>query len=324
MVTGPSLVKDTCIWAPKTPLATRPRSARAAATNTSNKRRPKSGVAAVEKPGRSPLAVSAASVNCGTSSNSPPISVRLKFIFPAASGKTRYCSRRLSSRRAEASSSLGTIPTKTSKPTPMRPTCLSSIRTSAWETRCNKPIIKERNTTFLIFLWHSCYLYSTFCYYSEIWRSGTRDPLFSPQSGGKQHQNGENLQASEQHRRGTHPGLKIIQHPIVAARAHQPQARTCVVDAGNNGRKRGHEIQAARQLQENQRDDAHEIKEHERQHGEYHPVGNDGSAHLERPHHVGMHQLVQFAVRLLGKHQRADHLDAAAGGSGACDDAAQE
>jgi hypothetical protein len=29
-----------------------------------------------------------------------------------------------------------------------------------------------------------------------------------------------------------------------------------------------------------------------------------------------MHQLIQFAMRLLGEHQGADHFDAAAGGSG--------
>ncbi len=53
-VTGPSLVNDTCMWAPKTPVSTRPCRARAACTKTSNKRCPCSAGAAVENPGRRP------------------------------------------------------------------------------------------------------------------------------------------------------------------------------------------------------------------------------------------------------------------------------
>ena len=53
------------------PLATGECRARAAATKALNKRSPCSGGAAVEKPGRSPWRVSAAKVNCGTSSSSP-------------------------------------------------------------------------------------------------------------------------------------------------------------------------------------------------------------------------------------------------------------
>ena len=45
--------------------------------------------AAVEKLGRSPLLVSAARVNCDTSSKPPPMSLRDRFILPCSSGKIR-------------------------------------------------------------------------------------------------------------------------------------------------------------------------------------------------------------------------------------------
>ena len=88
-VTGPSFVNWTCIIAPNSPQAMRPCALRAACTNASNSCRPSSGVAAGVKLGRVPLRVSAASVNCGTASSSPPMSRRLRFIFPSASAKTR-------------------------------------------------------------------------------------------------------------------------------------------------------------------------------------------------------------------------------------------
>src|SRR5271165_2613910 len=89
-VTGPSLVSDTRMWAPNTPVSTRPCWVRAAFTKASNKRRPCSGGAAVEKPGRKPLRVSAARVNWGTSSKLPCVCPKFKFIFPASSSNTRY------------------------------------------------------------------------------------------------------------------------------------------------------------------------------------------------------------------------------------------
>ena len=42
-----------------------------------------------EKPGRVPLPVSAASVNCGTSSRPPPVSRRLRFMRSCSSAKMR-------------------------------------------------------------------------------------------------------------------------------------------------------------------------------------------------------------------------------------------
>ena len=48
---------------------------------------PSSGEAAVEKPARVPVFVSAASVNCGTASSSPLMSSSDRFILPSASGK---------------------------------------------------------------------------------------------------------------------------------------------------------------------------------------------------------------------------------------------
>ena len=78
--------------------------------DASNNRRACSGLAALEKPGRRPAVVSAASVNCGTKSNSPPICTKLRFIFPASSSKTRYLSIFSSSLAAACSESLGLIP----------------------------------------------------------------------------------------------------------------------------------------------------------------------------------------------------------------------
>ena len=54
--------------------------------------------AAVWKEARAPLRVSAARVNCGTRSSPPSMSVRLRFMRPSSSAKTRYDSSR-SSRR---------------------------------------------------------------------------------------------------------------------------------------------------------------------------------------------------------------------------------
>ena len=62
------------MWAPKRPLATATWEACAPASSRSNTRRPISGIAAPLKLGRKPLRVSAASVNCGTSSRPPAVS----------------------------------------------------------------------------------------------------------------------------------------------------------------------------------------------------------------------------------------------------------
>ncbi len=141
-----------------------------------------------KSPGREPLAVSAASVNCGTSSSSPPISVRLKFIFPAASGKTRYCSRRCEQpSRPEPRHRRDAPRPRPAVRRPMAPTRLSSIRTSAWETRCSKPIILGLKHHFLQVSTGITAIatpLSDQCICSvEI--SDTLDRLFSPQSGSK-------------------------------------------------------------------------------------------------------------------------------------------
>ena len=58
-VTGPSLVRETCMWAPNRPVSTSECSARARRTTCSNSRSPSSGGAAPERLGRAPLRVSA-------------------------------------------------------------------------------------------------------------------------------------------------------------------------------------------------------------------------------------------------------------------------
>ncbi len=66
-VTGPSFVSATCISAPNSPTAHGTPLTLMCSTNRANIAAPISGGAAVEKLGRSPLLVFAASVNCGTS-----------------------------------------------------------------------------------------------------------------------------------------------------------------------------------------------------------------------------------------------------------------
>jgi len=74
-VTGPSFTSETCMCAPNSPVATSAWHARAAASSPSNNARATAGSAAVLKPGRVPLWVSAASVNWGTSNKPPPMSL---------------------------------------------------------------------------------------------------------------------------------------------------------------------------------------------------------------------------------------------------------
>src|SRR5690625_4176777 len=77
-VTGPSLHRLTCMSAPKTPLATVPScSRRAAARKCSYSDSARCGAPALEKLGRRPLRVSAASVNWDTTINPPPMLRRL-------------------------------------------------------------------------------------------------------------------------------------------------------------------------------------------------------------------------------------------------------
>ena len=75
--------------APNSPQATSGWRSRARARKYAYSRRACSGGAAVLKPGRVPLRVSAARVNCGTTSRAPPRWERSRFIRPASSGKIR-------------------------------------------------------------------------------------------------------------------------------------------------------------------------------------------------------------------------------------------
>ena len=74
--------------APKRPVATCTVSA-AFSSNLMKSASPSAGDAALEKLGRKPLLVSAASVNCGTARSSPPMSFSERFILPCASAKIR-------------------------------------------------------------------------------------------------------------------------------------------------------------------------------------------------------------------------------------------
>ena len=74
---------------PKRPDATSGCRERARSTKRSKSLRAASGASADEKLGRMPFEVSAASVNCGTSSTPPFTSWTERFIFPAPSENTR-------------------------------------------------------------------------------------------------------------------------------------------------------------------------------------------------------------------------------------------
>lgn len=68
--------------------------------------------------------------------------------------------------------------------------------------------------------------------------------LLAPKSGREHHQQGEQLQPSEQHGEGEDPDLEIIHRRISRGRPHLTQARAGIVDAGDNRRKCGNDVQA--------------------------------------------------------------------------------
>jgi len=137
--------------APNTPVATRGKASRALATRPSKSSRASAGAAAGVKLGRVPLRVSAASVNCGTSSRpaSPApaaSSTRLRFMRPRSSGNTRKASSRDSNARACAGVSSRSAHTSTMRPRPISPTTAPSTSTRARAARCSKPITAAQPT----------------------------------------------------------------------------------------------------------------------------------------------------------------------------------
>ena len=89
MVKGPSLVRVTCINAPKRPAAVRTPSASRARRKRSTRVSATAGSAASVKEGRLPFRVSAYRVNWLTTSASPATSSSDRLIFPASSSKMR-------------------------------------------------------------------------------------------------------------------------------------------------------------------------------------------------------------------------------------------
>jgi hypothetical protein len=89
-----------------------------------------------------------------------------------------------------------------------------------------------------------------------------------------------------------------------------------LLDAGDDGAEGRHEIEAGGHQHEAQSDHAHEVEEDEAEHRDDDLAGEDGGADLHRTDQRRMDQARQFAARLLGNGDGADHLDAAAGGAG--------
>src|SRR2546425_9506134 len=137
-VTGPSFTSSTSIIAPNSPVSTfvPPPRSRNRATNRSYSGTASAGGAASTKLGRRPLWGSPYRVNCDTTSSAPPTSSSARFIFPAVSPNTRSVRIFSAIHSSVGSVSVGANPASTTNPTPIPPTTLPSMRTSARETRC--------------------------------------------------------------------------------------------------------------------------------------------------------------------------------------------
>src|SRR5262249_8273614 len=85
--------------------------------------------------------MSAARVNWETARTLPPTSSSARFIFPAASSKTRRPPTFLAASSACEAASPFSAPTRTSKPRPICPTTFPPTRTSARETRWTTSLI---------------------------------------------------------------------------------------------------------------------------------------------------------------------------------------
>ena len=122
MVTGPSLIRETCISAPNSPLSTLPSSKDASSfLNSSYRGMARSGLAARMKEGLFPFRVEACSVNWLTTNALPPTSLTERFIFPSASEKMRMAAALLASQRTSSSVSSSSMPAKISRPGPTAP-----------------------------------------------------------------------------------------------------------------------------------------------------------------------------------------------------------
>ena len=76
----------------------------------------------------------------------------------------------------------------------------------------------------------------------------------SPETWSKNNQQGNNLQPSYQHGKGTHPDLKISQHAISGGGSHLAQAGAKIIDACQHRGKCRDEIKAADEQDKDQRD----------------------------------------------------------------------
>ncbi len=76
--------------------------------------------------------------------------------------------------------------------------------------------------------------------------------------------------------------------------------------------------------QHRQADQRGAVQHHVGDHALHHARAHGAAAHHHRVDHIGMHDAHQLAPRLLQQQQHADHLDAAAGRSGAGGEAAQQ
>ena len=122
MVTGPSLIRETCISAPNSPLSTLPSSKDANSfLNSSYRGMARSGLAARMKEGLFPFRVEACSVNWLTTNTLPLTSLTERFIFPSASEKMRMAAALLASQRTSSSVSASSMPARISRPDPTAP-----------------------------------------------------------------------------------------------------------------------------------------------------------------------------------------------------------
>ncbi|KAG1251222.1 hypothetical protein G6F65_018438 [Rhizopus arrhizus] len=138
-----------------------------------------------------------------------------------------------------------------------------------------------------------------------------RWPLFAPENGREQHQDGQEFQAADQHGEGADPDLEIGQHREVAHGAHRPQARPGVVDAGENGRERRDGVQAGEQQQAGENRDREPVEQHEGQHGRHGPAFHGPAVDAHRTDRMRVQHCYKLVLRLFDQQDGADHLDPA-------------
>src|SRR5678815_2221133 len=104
-------------------------------------------------------------------------------------------------------------------------------------------------------------------------RQVTANPsLFAPKSGRKEYQNGKKLETADQHGKRAYPDFEIVKHAEIRGWTHLIQARTHVVDAGDDRAECANNVEPGQQQQERQPHDRCAVDEHEREHRENHIV----------------------------------------------------